>query len=93
MLQPNVARAINKVLEDRLKNIGFKRAEIVEDEDHTGEPILKIVIDYDKVGDGVDPTPTFSLARYVKEAVRPLGETRFPHFQHRFPDDQEFKAA
>lgn len=93
MIDPRVNAAILKVLKDRLADIGFESAEIHESQDHYGDPILKIVIHYKKVGAEVDPSPTFSLARHIKDAVRPLGEERFPHFQHRFPEDQGFKAA
>ena len=93
MIEPSVKTAILKVLHEQLAGIGFEHAEILESQDHYGDPILRIVIVYKKVGAEVDPSPTFSLARYVKEAIRPLGEERFPHFQHRFPEDQDFKAA
>ena len=93
MIKAKVRTAINRVLRQRLKDIGFVSAEISEDEDHSGDPILRIVIHYKKVEDGVDPSPTFSLARYVKDAVRPLGEDRFPHFTHKFAEDQELKVA
>lgn len=93
MIEPSVKKAILKVLREQLAGIGFEHAEIFESQDHYGDPILRIVIDYKKIGAEVDPSPTFSLARYVKEAIRPLGEERFPHFQHRFPEDQDFKAA
>lgn len=93
MIDKRVKAAILNVLKERLANIGFERADIAEGLDHDGDPVLRITIEYKKVGNEVDPSPTFSLARYVKEAIRPLGEERFPHFQHRFPEDQNFMAA
>ena len=93
MIEPRVSEAILTVLREQLADIGFDGAEINEALDHYGDPILKIVIHYKKVGAEVDPSPTFSLARHIKDAIRPLGEERFPHFQHRFPEDQDFKAA
>lgn len=93
MIDARVSAAIMKVLQERLGDIGYDRAEIHESQDHYGDPILKVVIHYKKVGAEVDPSPTFSLARHIKDAIRPLGEERFPHFQHQFPEDQDFRAA
>lgn len=93
MLREKVVAKINEVLHRQLDAIGFVSAYIEEDEDHDGEPILRIAIHYAKVGAEVDPTPTFSLARHIKDAIRPLGEDRFPHFRHLFPDDQDLKVA
>ena len=93
MLTPEVVATINEVLRTQLGTIGFHSADIEEAEDHDGEPVLKIVIRYDSVGAKIDPTPTFSLARHVKEAIRPLGEYRFPHFRHQFPAGLQFEAA
>ena len=93
MLREDVVATINEILHAQLDAIGFVSADIREDEDHDGEPILRIVIHYAKIGNEVDPTPTFSLARHIKDAIRPLGEDRFPHFRHLFPDDQGLKVA
>ncbi len=93
MLKTEVIAKINEVLHAQLDDIGFESADIAEAEDHDGEPVLQIVIKYGKVGATIDPTPTFSLARYLKEAIRPLGEQRFPHLRHEFPDDLILKVA
>jgi hypothetical protein len=93
MVSEKAQAAIERILHDRLDRIGFEKADIRETADHDGDPILQIVIHYRRIGDSVDPTPTFSLARYLREALRPLGEERFPHFTHLFPEDQELKVA
>jgi hypothetical protein len=93
MIRREVRAAITRVLRQRLRQIGFVSAEILEKEDYSGDPILQIIIHYKKVGAAIDPSPTFSLARHVKEAIRPLGEDRFPHFTHLFPEDQDLKVA
>jgi hypothetical protein len=93
MLRPEIIEAINEVLHDKLDGLGFVRAEITEDEDHEGDPILSIVAHYEKSAGPIDPTPTFSLARVLKERIRPLGEERFPHLTHLFSDDQQLKVA
>ena len=80
MISPDVKTAIEKVLHERLDRIGFIHADIRESTDHDGDAILQIVLHYRRMGDSVDP-------------LRSLGESRFPHFTHRFPDDQELKVA
>ena len=93
MIAPDVRKVIELVLQERLKPLGYDRADIVEDRDHDGDEVLRITIHYKRVGASVDPTPTFSLARHVREAIGALGEHRFPHFTHLFPDDQELRVA
>ena len=93
MISPDVKTAIEKVLHERLDRIGFIHADIRESTDHDGDAILQIVLHYRRMGDSVDPTPTFTLAVDVRDVLRSLGESRFPHFTHRFPDDQELKVA
>lgn len=93
MLAPEVIEAINRVLHEELDPLGFQRAEIAEDEDHDGDPILRITLHYRKSEDALDLSPTFRLAQVVKAAARPLGEMRFPHFRHQFVEGQKLKAA
>jgi hypothetical protein len=93
MLSQGILSTIDAVLRARLQGIGYERADVKEATDHDGDPILRITIYYKRVGDVVDPSPTFSLARHLREALIPIGENRFPHFTHRFPDDQELKVA
>jgi hypothetical protein len=93
MVERAVIDAIDEVLRAQLGSIGYERADIAEETDHDGEAILEIVVHYRKIGSQVDPSPTFNLARHVKDAIRPLGDGRFPHFRHLFPEDQELKVA
>ncbi len=93
MISSKLRKVIDRVLEARLSDIGFESAEIAEDFDQDGESILQITIHYRKVGSSVDPSPTFSLARHLRAAMREIGETRYPHFTHLFPEDQELKVA
>ena len=71
MLTAEVIAKINEVLHTQLDDIGFESADIAEAVDHDGDPVLKIVIKYSRVAATIDPTPTFSLARHVKDAIRP----------------------
>lgn len=93
MLTPEVLARIDLILHEQLDLIGYDHAEVEESEDHDGEPILSIDVHYRKVGDWVNPAPTFSLVRLLRDELRKHGETRFPHFRHLFPDDQKLKVA
>jgi hypothetical protein len=93
MISDDLRTIIDTVLQRELGGIGFERAEIAESTDQDGDPILVITIHYRKIGASIDPTPTFSLARHLRSRMREIGETRFPHFTHLFPDDQELKVA
>lgn len=93
MLTPEVVDAINHTLHAELDVIGFDHADIAESEDHDGDPILRITLHYVKSDETLDLGPTFRLAQAVKAAIRPLGETRFPHFRHEFVEGQKLRAA
>jgi hypothetical protein len=93
MIPARVRTTVNRVLKRQLAAIGFERADLAEDVDHDGDPILRIIVHYKRVGDSVDPTPIFTLAGRLREALAEVGEDRFPHFQHLLPDDQEVKVA
>lgn len=93
MIRDDVRREIEDVLKAQLRPIGYVDAEVLEAVDHDGEPILDIRVHYQKSAGPIDPSPTFSLARLIKDRIRPLGEERFPHFTHLFSDDQQLKVA
>lgn len=93
MISIELRQTIERVLEENLKDIGYVGADIVEDIDQDGDPILEIDVNYRKVGAWVDPTPTFGLSVAVRDALRAIGENRFPHLKHFFPDDQDLKVA
>ena len=84
---------VDRVLRERLLSMGYESSEVAEDFDHDGDPVLTIRVHYAKVGDTVDPTPTFSVVRHLREALETVGERRFPHLRHLFPEDQELKVA
>lgn len=93
MVSDAVRQIVDRVLREQLAEIGYDSAEVREDVDHDGDDILRIRINYHKVGDSIDPSPTFSLARHLRSELRKMGDDRFPHFTHVFPEDQNLKVA
>jgi hypothetical protein len=93
MLSGEVRQTIEAVLKKQLAPLGYDHAEIIEDRDHDGDDILRITVHYNGNGTDQDLKPTYTLVRYVRDALAQLGETRFPHFRHRFSDDRDSEAA
>jgi hypothetical protein len=93
MITDELRNTITNVLGEVLSGIGFDEAGVFEDVDHDGDDILRIEIHYRKVGDSVDPTPTFLATTKLRRALAEIGEFRFPHLRHIFPEDQELKVA
>lgn len=93
MISEELNNLVNEVLKAQLADIGFDGAEISEDVDHDGDDILRISIRYRKIGPAIDPSPTFSATTALRHAMRQIGEYRFPHLKHLFPEDQELKVA
>ena len=80
--------AVTRLLHERMDKFGFQDAEVVPGRDHDGDPILIIEAQYELSPEPVDPRVTFHLIGEVRRALRELGEHRFPHIRHNFPDDQ-----
>lgn len=88
-MNSDVKSTVDRVLREQLAEIGYEHADVVEDVDHDGDDILRIEITYKKVGERVDPAPTFSVTTKLRKALAEVGEYRFPHLKHVFPEDQE----
>jgi hypothetical protein len=87
-VEPAVADAIQRVLRERLKPIGFERADIRAEEDYDGDNILHIDAFYRLMKKPIKADATFGLTTALRSALRPLGETRFPYVKHHFHEKQ-----
>lgn len=84
-----VTATVQRVLSDRLERFGFEGVVVCPGEDHDGDPVLFIDVQYRLSDEPIDATATFELVRALRVALRAVGETRFPHLRHHFDDRQQ----
>jgi len=84
-----LSRKIEEVLRARLTPYGLSSVKVYPDEDHDGEPVLRIEARYDLSERPVDSRETYAVGKEVWDAVRQMGESRFPHVRHLFDENQK----
>lgn len=78
-LRPEVREAIEGVLRERFDMVPITAVEVEEDEDHDGDPILRIRMVYDAEVEDLDLDRLVSITRHLRNRLWELGEERFPH--------------
>ena len=84
-----VIGAVRRVLEERMGRFGFVNARVISGEDHDGDAVLFIEVDYRLSDEPIDTKATFGLVQALREALGAVGETRFPHVRHHFDEKQK----
>jgi hypothetical protein len=82
-------KEIRRVLNARLKKIGFNKAEIRSGHDYDGDPVIFIEAYYKFRNEPVDVRDLSPLIDELVDALNAVGEPRFPHIRHHFDDRQE----
>lgn len=89
VVDERVIEAVRRVLEDRMGRFGFEDARAHYGEDHDGDPVLYIDVDYRLSDEPIDTKATIGLVQALRDALGAVGETRFPHVRHHFDEKQK----
>lgn len=89
-IDQRVVDAIEGVLRRRMGRYGYRSATIRADLDHTNEPALFVVAEYDLMPEPVDAGDVLTLIGELRDALEEVGETRFPYINNNFDDRQTF---
>jgi hypothetical protein len=81
-------KLIKSEVERTMKPFGLTHVEIESGEDHDGDPIIQVEATYKLSARAIDPTELSRLLSRLRDKLWQVGETRFPHIRHRFPDGQ-----
>jgi hypothetical protein len=79
---------IKSEVEKAMRPFGLARVEIEAGEDHDGDPVIFIEATYKLSARAIDSTELNKLLSRLRDKMWEMGETRFPHIRHRFPDGQ-----
>ena len=89
IVEDDVAVAIREIVEREMGPFGLCSVKVRAAEDHDGDPILLIDADYGLGDKPIEPTVVAGLVTKLRDRLWKLGETRFPHIRHHFPDQQK----
>ena len=83
-----VKKLVQNEVERAMRPFGLKRVVVDAGEDHDGDPVIFIEATYDMSARAIDPDELSKLLSRLRDKLWQIGETRFPHIRHRFPDGQ-----
>ena len=91
-MQPSVqepAKSIEDVVRAHFDQIDIKSVLVREDNDHDGDPILRVYVVVDLRDQKIDGSRLKGLVRHVRSALTLQNETRFPVFTFMTPQENE----
>ncbi len=89
MIRPEIASAIEGIIAPAMRRMGYRALRIEEGQNHAGEPVLFIHVEYAADGDPIDPKVTADLLFQVHGRLAELGEERFAHIRHHYKEAQK----
>jgi hypothetical protein len=91
-LAPRIKKAIEAVAHSEMDRFGLKDIQIREAEDHDGDPVLFVDVECENPNVEVDVKILAGLVGKLRNRLWKMGETRFPHVIHHFPDKQRIRG-
>lgn len=88
-IKPAVKKAVNSVFRQDMRKFGLKSVNVRPGVDHDGDAVLLIDAWYKAVDVPIDTRVTTGLVTKLRDRLWQLGEQRFPHIRHYFPEDQK----
>lgn len=85
---PKIADTIKYLVKREVGRFGVRTISVVPGEDHDGDPVIFVEINYDPKGEDIDTQVLAGLAFKVRNRLWQLGEERFPHIRHNVSDDR-----
>lgn len=85
----DIETAIREIIRRDMEPFGFRDCRVEPGENHDGEPVIYVAVDYDSDGPPVDPKCVAGLVGKLRNRLWELGETRFPHVRHGFSENRE----
>jgi hypothetical protein len=87
-VRPEIVDLIKATIRESMAPFGYKDAIVRAGEDHDGDPVLFVEVEYDEsvLLDEWPPTP--NLLFKLNKQLSLAGEDRFAHVRHKFQDKQ-----
>lgn len=91
-IDPEIATLIERIVRENMAPFGYRNDVARAGEDHAGDPVIFVEVNYDLSENPVDLSVTSALTTTLRDRLWALGETRFPHIHHNFDDRQKVKV-
>ncbi len=88
-ISEQLQQRITTLLTERLAWVGLRHVEVTAGVDFEGDDVLYVDAFFDLIEPPLDPARFHFLTTELREAIEPLGETRFPHLRYHFQEDQK----
>jgi hypothetical protein len=82
---------IRMTVRESMQAFGFRDLSVRAGEDHEGDPVFFIEVDYNLTATPIDMAVTAGLTTKLRDKLWAIGETRFPHIRHKFSEEQTVK--
>ncbi|HEX9646840.1 MAG TPA: hypothetical protein VGB88_05035 [Alphaproteobacteria bacterium] len=89
MVGDDVAAAATEIVEREMGPFGLRAVTVTAAEDHDGDPILLVEVEYRAGGKPIEPKVVAGLATKLRRRLWEMGEMRFPHVRHHFSARQK----
>ncbi len=87
-VDPELARAIEAILQERLGRFGLERVEVRGGVDHAGEPAIFVDAWYRLVDEPIDPEVLAEGRLAILDLLAERGDERFPYLRNHFDEKQ-----
>ncbi|MGH6719851.1 MAG: hypothetical protein ACREER_11075 [Alphaproteobacteria bacterium] len=88
LVPKKVKDAIKRIIRREVGRFGLRDVRVSPGEDHDGDPVLMVNVDYDETEVPVDTKVVAGLTTKIQDELWRLGEERFAHLHHHFSEDQ-----
>ena len=88
-LPENIRTAIHDLLWREVGDYGLHRVTSTVGEDHDGDPVIWVEVDYKAKGKPIDTKIFAALRLKLRDMLWNMGESRFPHVRNHFSERQK----
>ncbi len=88
-ISEQLQQRIKTLLAERLATVGLRHVDVTPGVDFEGDDVLYVDAFFDLTEPPLDPARFHFLTTVLREAIEPLGESRFPHLRYHFHENQK----
>ncbi len=87
-VSPKIVDLIERAISANMAPYGYRGIRVRPGEDHDGDPVIFVDVDYDLTETPLDIGATSGILTPLRDKMWEAGERRFPHIRHRFHEQQ-----
>lgn len=85
-IRPDLSEAIEALVRRELGPFGVERVEVLDAEDHYGDPAIRVLVHYRNTDADPDPRVASTLITKLNDLLFERKERRFGYIAHRVPE-------